>query len=190
MNRPIVIDGETQLTFRDVGGYHPEKLKISVACIYDYNTNLYSTFSETELPQMFRILEQASVLIGFNLIDFDLQVLKPYYVGNITKLTTHDLLQDVEKSLGFRVALDDLVRETLGVKKTGHGLLAVEYFREGQIEKLKEYCLSDVKLTRELYEYGKQHGKVYFNTANGRREIPIDWNKTYENQDVNLTLPW
>ncbi len=191
MSAPVVVDVETQLTFRDAGGYDPRKLKISVAGLYDYAADQYFCFTEAELPKLFPYLENASTVIGFNIVDFDLPALSPYYVGSLNKLSTTDLLKFVEASLGFRISLDDLVRETLGSKKNGHGLLAIEYFRNGEIEKLKQYCLSDVRLTKELYEYGKQYGKVFFNTATGRREIPVDWNKTPTTSAiVNLTLPW
>ncbi len=190
MPLPVVLDVETQQSFRDVGGYDPGKLKISVVGLYDYGTGIYKAYTEAELPQLFPVLEKASTIIGFNIIDFDLPVLDPYYVGNLTKFASLDLLKAVEKSLGFRISLDDLVRETLGTKKTGHGLLAIEYFRAGEIDKLKEYCLSDVKLTKELYEYGKLHGQVFYNTASGRREIPVTWSETKTAKEVHLTLPW
>lgn len=190
MQQPVVLDVETQRTFRDVGGYDPRKLKISVAGLYDYATDKFQTFIEAELSKLFPYLENASMVIGFNIIDFDLPALNPYYVGDLTKFTSLDLLKVVEKSLGFRISLDDLARETLGVKKSGHGLLAIEYFKSGQWEKLKQYCLSDVELTRNLYEYGKQHGKVFYNTHTGRREIPVVWGSTPSSSSVNLTLPW
>lgn len=191
MAQPVVIDVETQLTFRDVGGYDPKKLKISVAGLYDYATDSYLSFTEPELPRLFPFLENASAIVGFNIIDFDLPALNPYYVGDLTKFRTIDLLKFVEKSLGFRISLDDLVRETLGAKKTGHGLLAIEYFKNGEWDKLKKYCLSDVQLTHDLYEYGKLHNKVFYNTASGRREIPVAWKDIEEpSATVNLTLPW
>ncbi|MEK7166048.1 MAG: ribonuclease H-like domain-containing protein [Patescibacteria group bacterium] len=192
MHQPVVIDVETQQTFRDVGGYDPKKLKISVAGMYEYASDHYFAFTEPELPKLFSYLENASTIIGFNIIDFDLPVLNPYYVGDLTKFAVTDLLKTVEKQIGFRLALDDLVRETLGAKKTGHGLLAIEYFRNGEMNKLKEYCLSDVRLTKDLYEYGKANGKVFYNTASGRREIQVDWGiaKNPAVTNVNLTLPW
>jgi predicted PolB exonuclease-like 3'-5' exonuclease len=191
MSQPIVLDLETQKTFREVGGYLPEKLKISVVGIYDYATNKYLAFEENELVKLFPYLENASTIIGFNTVDFDLPVLKPYYLGQITKFPTLDLLQHVEKSLGFRIALDDLAKETLNAHKTGHGLLAIEYYREGKMQELKDYCLSDVRLTKDLYEYGKANKKVFFKTHTGRREISVDWGEIpKESASINLTMPF
>src|SRR3989344_5666488 len=129
MAQPVVIDVETQFSFRDVGGFDPRKLKVSVAGIYDYAADKYLAFEEKELPRLFAYLENASVIIGFNVVDFDLPVIRPYYIGDLRKFSTLDLLKYVEQSLGFRVSLDDLARETLNKKKTGHGVLAIEYYR-------------------------------------------------------------
>lgn len=191
MAQPVVLDVETQKTFREVGGFEPKKLKISVAGAYDYTTDTYKAYEEHELPQLFQLLEKASTIIGFNIVDFDLPALSPYYVGDLRRFPTLDLLVDIETSLGHRLALDDLVKETLAVAKTGHGLLAIEYFRSGQMQKLKDYCLSDVRLTKELYEYGKKHGKVFYKAVSGRREIVVPWtNAAASKSTVNLTLPW
>ncbi len=192
MAQPVVLDLETQHTFREVGGFEPKKLKISVVGLYDYASSQYLSFTESQLSKLFPYLENASTIIGFNQVDFDLPVLAPYYVGKVSRFHTIDLLNHVEQALGFRIALDDLVKETLGAQKNGHGLLAIEYFRNGEMEKLKNYCLSDVKLTKELYEYGKTHGKVFYKNASGRREIPVSWGIAVPQSaaQVNLTLPW
>ena len=191
MAAPVIIDIETQNTFRDIGGNFPEKLKISVVGMYDYASTSYNCFEEGELAKLFPYLENASFIIGFNSNSFDLPVINAYYVGKVSSFPTLDLLEDVHKYLGFRIALDDLIRETLGVHKQGHGLLAIEYFKNGEMEKLKKYCLSDVELTKNLYAYGKTHGKVFYKTAQGRREIPVAWQHEAQTaSSVNLTLPW
>lgn len=186
---PIVLDLETQNLFTDVG-YDHKKLKVSVVGIYDYATNKFETYLEKDLVDLFKKLEHASLLVGFNIRKFDLEVLAPYYLGNISKFPVLDMLEDVHKSLGFRVALDDLARATIGTKKQGHGLKAIEYFKKGNLEALCQYCLSDVKITRSLYEYGKKYGALYFLDAKGRREIKVDWatrGKSFTS--VDLTLP-
>src|SRR3989338_1272159 len=191
MAQPVVLDLETQHTFREVSN-DLRKLKISLAGLYDYATDQYLSFTEGELSKLFPYLENSSAIIGFNIVDFDLPVLAPYYVGQTLKFVTNDLLTHVQKSLGFRISLDDLAKETLGTKKNGHGLLAIEYFRSGNMDRLREYCLSDVKITRELYEYGKTHGQVFYKSASGRTPIAISWGltKSASGSSVNLTLPW
>lgn len=190
MNSPVVIDIETQFTFQEVGS-DLKKLKVSVVGLYDYKSDEYITYLEEELPKLFHRLEHTSLVIGFNINKFDLPVLSPYYIGEMVQFPALDILEEVEKFLGFRVALDDLARATLNVKKTGHGFLAIEYFRKGEMDKLKAYCLDDVRITKELYEYGQKNKKLFFNTAKGIKEIPVNFEVKPQPQDhVSLSLPF
>lgn len=190
MTYPIVLDIETQYKFQEVN-YDHKKLKVSVVGIYDYERDTYEAFFEKDLKDLFPRLEHASSIIGFNIRKFDIPVLSPYYLGNISQFPLLDIMDFVEKALGYRVALDDLVRATLGTKKEGHGLLAIDYFREGKLQELKDYCLSDVRITRELYEYGKKHKKLYFQSYRGKQEIPVEF-ETLPNpkNSVSLSLPF
>lgn len=190
MHNPIILDLETQNSFREVGN-DLRKLKVSVVGIYEFATNQYLSFREEEFTQLFPRLEKASLLVGFNINKFDLPVLSPYYLGKMSQFKTLDILDEVEKVLGFRVALDDLARATLGVKKSGHGFLAIDYFRNGQWDKLIDYCLSDVRITRELYEYGLKNGKLYFNDFRGKKEITVNFEKDILGESaVSLSLPF
>lgn len=190
MSKPVLFDVETQKVFHEVGG-KTDQLKVSVVALYDFSTDSYHTFFENELPKMFSMFEKASQLIGFNINRFDLEVLKPYYVGNVYKFPTLDILEEIQKSLGRRIALDDLLKATLNVRKEGHGLLAVNYFKEGKLKELKEYCLSDVRLTKQLYDYIMVNKKAYFLGPSGKVEIRVDLNskqKSSSRSGVNLTL--
>ncbi|OGG15161.1 hypothetical protein A2773_04705 [Candidatus Gottesmanbacteria bacterium RIFCSPHIGHO2_01_FULL_39_10] len=187
--KPIVLDIETQNLFTEVG-YDHKKLKVSVVGIYDYATGTYETYLEKDLGLLFKKLEHTSQIIGFNINKFDLPVLSPYYIGDLSKIPTLDLLDQVHKILGFRLALDDLARATLGVKKSGHGLLAIDLYRNNKIDELCQYCLSDVKITKELYEYGLKEKKLYFQDTHGKREIPVSWDiPKASNSSLELTLP-
>lgn len=190
MTHPIVFDVETQYSFQEVGN-DVKKLKVSVVGTYDYKTDTYKTYRENELTEFFNKLEHASYLIGFNINKFDLPVLSPYYVGDITQFPTLDLLEEVEKKLGHRLSLDDIAKATLGTQKTGHGFMAIDYFHKGEWGKLEEYCLSDVRITKELYEYMKANRKFYFNTPTGKKEVPIILKeKKEESTAVSLSLPF
>lgn len=189
MTSPLILDLETKYSFQDVKNDY-KKLGVSLVGIYNYAAQTYEAYLETDFPRLFPLLESASVIIGFNIRKFDFPVLSPYYVGKLDKLPVLDLLDDIEKFLGFRVSLDDLVRETLGQKKNGHGFLAIEYYRSGQWDLLREYCLHDVEITRNLYEYGNRNGKVYFRGPYGRREIPVSWHKREQDSNIPMTLPF
>lgn len=189
MAKPVVLDLETQYSFHEKGK-DPKALKVSIVGIYDYRDNQFKAFFENELNRLWPILEKASLIIGFNIRKFDLPVLSPYYVGDLNKFPILDLLDEVKRSLGKRIALNELAKETLGEKKSAHGFLALDFYRKGEFEKLKKYCLNDVRLTRDLYEFGKREGRVLYLGARGRKEIRVNWGKEKkEKKAIDLTLP-
>ncbi|OGK67288.1 hypothetical protein A2262_04160 [Candidatus Roizmanbacteria bacterium RIFOXYA2_FULL_41_8] len=192
MAKPVVFDVETQNTFRDVNN-DTRKLKVSVVSAFDYATNQIVSFMEDELPFLFKLFEKASLVVGFNSQNFDLVVLQQYYVGDLFKFPHFDILDDIKKQAGHRYPLDDLVKATLNKGKTGHGLEAINLFREGKIAQLKKYCQDDVMLTKELLDYGIQKGYVYLPTAISRIKLPVAWaqiikEKQTSSNSQNLTL--
>jgi len=84
--------------------------------------------------------EKADLIVGFNIKRFDYKVLSAYTGKDLKVLPTFDILEDVFNRLGFRLGLGHLAAETLNRKKTADGLQAVEWFRQGEFEKLVEYC--------------------------------------------------
>lgn len=190
INNSLVIDIETQHKFQEVN-HDLAKLKVSVVGVYDYSTDKYRIYREEELNELFKIMEHSQKIIGYNINKFDLPVLAPYYLGNVKQFPTLDILELVDQSLGYRVALNDLAQATLSIKKSGHGLLAINYFREGDWESLEKYCLDDVKITKMLYEYILKNGKVLFRSANGIKEIKINLPlKEEKSKSVSLSLPF
>jgi RNase H-like protein len=193
MRYPIVLDLETQNTFRTISD--PKKLGISVVGIYDFADNKLKTFFESELNLLYKILENASLVIGYNINTFDMQVLQGYYYGDMTQFKTFDLLDDIRLKIGRRLALNDLIKATLNKGKTGHGLQAVEFFKEKRFDELKQYCMDDVALTKELFDYGCKNREVYYLTENGKSTIHVSWEKYSKpdessTEDISLTLPF
>lgn len=169
MLKKIVLDLETQNSFQDVGGRGKNHLlKISVCGVYDYVTDSYKCYEEKELPQLAPILQSADQIIGYNIKSFDFEVIQPYLNFNIFEVPYLDLLEEIEKSLGHRIKLESVAQGTLGSGKSGNGLDAIVYFRNGRMDLLKKYCLDDVRVTKMVYEYALKNGKVlykdYFNT--------------------------
>lgn len=189
---PIIIDLETKLTFREVDD--PKKLGISVAVIYDYQDNQGKCFFEKDLSHLFPIMERASYIIGYNSRSFDMQVLQGYYPGDINHFSQFDILEDIREKLGRRLALNDLISATLGKKKTGHGLMAIDFYKEGKFDELRRYCLDDVMLTKELFDYGCRTGEINYLSEKGRESIRVNWKRYIEESgsanDMPLTLPF
>lgn len=198
----VVFDVETKKSFDEVGGYYPAKLGVSVSGVWygEYDPTspaatlgaggTLQAFREEEFGEMFKIFESAERIVGFNSIDFDMPALSPYYVGNLLKLPNFDILQKVEEKVGYRVKLDALAKETLGVQKGGSGLDALTYYHEGAWDKLIKYCLQDVVVTRDLYLHGLTTGELRFkNKWNEPIKVVVDFGyQAKKNIGVQATL--
>lgn len=179
----LILDVETKKTFDEVGGYFPDRLGISFVgvCVREGNNGKgeMQSYWEKDLPNLFPLLEKADVVIGFNIDNFDMQTLVPYYNADITKIPTLDLMLKIKDSVGHRIGLDAVAKETLGIGKTGDGLDAIKYYNTKQWDKLESYCLQDVAVTRDVYDFGLQKGHVKFkNKWNRLIECPIDFSFT------------
>jgi DEAD/DEAH box helicase domain-containing protein len=192
MSKEIVLDIETQNSFADVGGAFHDKLKISLIGVYFYETDEYASFLEHELPYLWPRLERADRIIGYNTKGFDYPCMNAYYAGDVAEFPSLDLLEEIAKRLGFRVKLDDVASATLGYGKSGHGLQAIEFFRRGQLDKLRDYCLMDVKVTKEVYEYGRTHGEVfYFDRQGVKKPVKVELHPSgVKANPINLTMPF
>lgn len=188
----IVFDIETKNFFSDVGKNDPALLDISIVAIHDSETNKYSSFLEDELHLLWPILEHADMLIGFNSDHFDIPLLNKYYPGDLTKFKSLDILKEIYATFGRRMKLDQLAEGTLGRNKIGHGIEAVDWWKTGEIDKIREYCIDDVRLTKEIYDYAMTNNKLLFKEGGKINEIKLDTSK-WENPSehkVTFTLPF
>lgn len=170
----VVFDVETQKSFDEVGGRsHKHKLGISVAVTYNSRTDAYTSYREHELEALVAELRDTDLVVGFNHIGFDYPVLQAYTDFDLYTLPSLDIMLSLEHSLGYRIALDKVASATLGVGKSGHGLQAIEWFRDGEWDKLIKYCRQDVKVTKEIYEFGRDNGFLYIPAAGDRRKVDV-----------------
>lgn len=171
----IVLDLETQKGFTEVEGRRLELLRVSVVSIYSYRDDEFKTFLEKDIKQLLPYLQRAELVIGFNIKRFDYPVLAPYLELDLKHLNTLDIFEGVENRLGFRLGLNSIAQATLGIGKIGSGLDALKYFRQGDTEKLIQYCQNDVLVTRELYEYGRRRGHLLYRRGQSLETIPVSW---------------
>ncbi|MBX4210419.1 ribonuclease H-like domain-containing protein, partial [Candidatus Parcubacteria bacterium] len=149
-------------------------LDASVIGIYDSLTDSYSAYVEEEFPKLWPILDTADLLIGFNSEHFDIPLLAKYYPGNLGRIKSVDLMKEVKASIGRRVKLDQIAEGTLGKNKTGHGLDAVTWWKRGEYEKVKAYCVEDVKITKELYDFALRNNLLKFKEDNKVMDIKLN----------------
>ena len=190
--RKIVLDIETKNFFQDVGKNDPTLLDIALVAIHDSLTDSYYSYVEEELPKLWPILERADMLIGFNSDHFDIPLLNKYYPGDLIKIRSLDILKEIKDSYGRRMRLDQLAEGTLGKNKTGHGDDAITWWKVGDVEKVRAYCLNDVKLTKELYDYALVNNSLTFKEGNALNKIKLDtseWEKS-NNHKLTFSLPF
>ena len=185
--RKIVFDIETSNTFSDVGSSNAADLDISVLCLHDSETNEYKHFLQEDFAELWGIIEGADMLIGYNSDHFDIPLLNKYYPGDLSQIKSLDLLKEIHKSLGRRIKLDTVAEATLGEKKSGHGLQALKWWRAGERQKVIDYCIQDVKVTKKIYEYALKNGKVKFKELGKVRDIILDTSEWETRQDAALT---
>jgi len=189
--RKIVLDIETQNTFQEVGSNDPTKLDISLLVIYDYKTGEYSTFTQDNFTDLWPILEETDMLIGYNSDYFDIPLLNKYYPGDLSAVGSLDLLTEIKNVLGKSIRLDNIAEATVGVGKSGHGLQAIEWWKEGRMDKIEKYCRQDVKVTKDIYEYALKHKKMKYKDLLDTVAFDIDtkdWNAK-KSKAINYTLP-
>ena len=188
---PLVIDLETKHTFREFS--EPGQLGISVVAAYDYSDKTEHVYTEDELNKLFPLIENSSYIVGYNITSFDLPVLQAYYPGDVSALPLFDILDDIRLKIGRRIGLNDVAFATLGEKKTGHGLMAIDYFKEGRWEDLKRYCMDDVLVTKKLFEYGLENKEIFYMNELGKVAIRVDWKRYMEESgstETAMTLPF
>jgi DEAD/DEAH box helicase domain-containing protein len=173
----IVLDLETKNAFSEVEGGKAQNLGISVIGTYLYREDKYKIFHEDQIGELEELLTTKPLLVGFNIKKFDLAVLKPYLKMNPNNLPVLDIMEEFVKVLGHRVSLDSVATATLGAGKTGHGLDAIKYFRNSEWEKLEKYCLQDVKITKEVFEYGANNGELFYLSkfSKVKSRAPVNW---------------
>jgi DEAD/DEAH box helicase domain-containing protein len=176
----LVLDLETQKLVQEVGGWdHIDKLGVSVACAYDSKTDQYLTFLENELGKLIELCEER-LIVGYNVRGFDLPVLVPYGL-ELKGLDVFDIMYDLEALTRQRfLKLEHVARGTLNSGKSADGLKAVEWWKAGEVEKVIEYCKQDVKVTRDVFQFGRQNGFVKIQRSEGEdatvAQVPVQWN--------------
>ncbi len=173
----VFFDLETQKLFQDVGGRDASKLRLACGVTYSTAKNDFSVYWERDAQALVDELKSADKVIGFNIKHFDYQVLQPYAPQeNFRAFRTLDLMDDIFRNLNFRLSLDTLAKASLGSTKTADGIQSVEWFRNGELDKVAEYCKADVDITRRVFEFGRDHGFVhYYSKLGSKLKVNVNW---------------
>ena len=172
-----VFDLETRRSAAQVGGWHrADRMGMSCAVLYDSLKDAFIEYTADQISRLIADLRKFGLIVGFNIKRFDYLVLKGYSDFDFTTLNTIDILEDIHHHLGFRLSLAHVTQETLGVTKTADGLQALQWWQEGRIRDIIDYCKMDVKLTRDLFLFGRKNGYLIFRNRKRKQvRIPVNW---------------
>ena len=179
MGRDIVyFDLETQRTANDAGGWaRKSEMGMSLGVTYSTKQCKYQIFSEKRVNDLVNQLLRADLVVGFNVLNFDYEVLTGYTILDLkSQIPTLDMMADLEAKLGHRLGLDAIAQASLHIGKTGDGLDAIRWWREGKLMEIAEYCCFDVKVTKLVHEFGCRHGEVlYDDRFQQRKSVAVNW---------------
>jgi DEAD/DEAH box helicase domain-containing protein len=173
----VYFDVETQRSADEVGGWDKiSRMGISVAVTYSTARGDYRIYAEKDVNDLIRELQRADLVVGFNSLRFDYEVLHGYTALDLRQLPSLDMLVELQKTLQHRLSLDSIAEASLGAEKTSDGLQAIRWFKEGKLLEIAEYCCYDVKLTRLVHEYGKTHRQLFYKNRMGAKlSVPVNW---------------
>ncbi|HON09199.1 MAG TPA: ribonuclease H-like domain-containing protein [Verrucomicrobiota bacterium] len=173
----VYFDLETQKSAEEVGGWNAiSKMRMSIGVTYNTAENKYNIYGEEDVHKLVNELTRADLVVGFNILRFDYEVLHGYTALDLRQIPTVDMLVELHKIAQKKLALDAIATATLGVEKTADGMQAIVWFRQGKLLEIAEYCCYDVKITRMIYEYGKANKRLYYLDRFGKKQtIPVSW---------------
>jgi len=175
--RFAVLDLETRRSAQEVGGWHRADLMgVSCVVVYDSASGDFRDYLQEDVPRLVGDLVEFDLVVGFNILKFDYAVLGGLSRFDFTSLPTLDILGNIHETLGYRLSLDHLARETLGEAKSASGMQALAWWKQGRIADIIAYCRQDVAVTRDLFLFGLRHGHLIFrNKAEKTVRLPVDW---------------
>ena len=108
----VYFDLETQRTANDVGGWEKKRdMGMSLGVTYSTNLTEYRIYPENRVDDLIQQLLRADLVVGFNVVNFDYEVLMGYTILDLPlQLRTLDLLVEVEKVARSKPKLDNIAQ--------------------------------------------------------------------------------
>ncbi len=182
----VYFDLETRYSAAQVGGWHEAgKMEVSVAVTYSTRDAAYHIYTQDQVGALIEELRQADLVVGYNHIGFDYQVLQPFTFWTIADVTHNlDICTWLSSRIGTRIKLDSVAKVTLGgCSKTADGTDALKWWAEYEktgdpqlMLDIAKYCCFDVKVTMEVHRFGVNNGYVMYEDKQGNPvKVEVDW---------------
>ena len=146
---------------------------ISVGVAFDYSSGEYRVFMDDNLQELVDLINDADLVTGFNIDDFDLPLLSAEArvakldrpLRPLDNIPTYDLYKVSKAGAGVGkfakgFNLDNHLEHLFGINKTRDGAEAPLLWKAGKVGTVIDYCLSDVYRERILFEYALAHGSL------------------------------
>lgn len=171
----LIFDLETEKLAHEVGGWSNKKaMGISVVVTYDTANKKYVSYRKEDVDKLIEALYEAPLVVGFNLHNFDWDVMEGFPGFDRTRVCALDLFYAVRRATGRKISLNNLGKNNVGMEKTGDGFKAVEWARKGQMDKLEDYCRRDVEITYNLFYHVLRHGSIRFEVPEFEHVIEVE----------------
>lgn len=173
----VYFDLETQKSADEVGGWNNiSRMGLSIAVTWSSASGDYKIYGEKQVDDLLKELQRADLIVGFNNLRFDYEVLHGYTSLDLRQLPTLDMMVELQNTLNHRLSLDSIATATFGVEKTAEGMQAIRWFKDGRLVEIAEYCCYDVKLTKLVHEYGCHHKQLHYTNRFGKKmTVPVAW---------------
>lgn len=133
---------------------------VSVAAAFHYLTMEFKIFMDDNIEQLPELLNQAEIVSGFNIIEFDNKLLNATCKLQLHGQNVYDILKESRVAAGVDrfskgMKLDDHLLGTFGPEalKTAEGAHAPIFWQEKRLGKLISYNIDDVRRECKLFEH-------------------------------------
>jgi DEAD/DEAH box helicase domain-containing protein len=171
----VVLDIEIQKTIEETpGGWESTHLLgVAVAVVYEFKSDRFRIYGPRDIKPLRDRLNMAERITTYNGWKFDLPVIwalpQPQRVDHLDHVSD-DLLRRIWWAMGLNpdeftdrhkgCGLDAVCQATIGARKIGNGEEAPLWFQSGFWAMVTEYCVHDVKITRDLCRFIDRFGYV------------------------------
>jgi hypothetical protein len=118
-------------------------------------------------------LLQADLVVGWNILDFDYNIIRRMASACPTNPNTCDMFDRIRMHTGRWYKLGDCAEANGVGEKSADGQQAAQWLRAGEWQRAAEYCEQDVRLTQRLYDLARTDG-LYLPARPGRKRPEIE----------------
>ena len=175
----IYFDLESQLTAEEVGGWDKTKTrlrKFSVAVAFSTIDQRLHIFSEKDIAKLMQLLQSGPVVVGYNIKNFDFEILSGYPKVKTGKIKCLDLMLAIQEKTGQRVSLTDLREANFFEFEPEDYEDSITLWKKGMIYQLIEQCCNDVLAMKQIHELGRSKKKILVNKTHTESAlVKVSW---------------